>query len=66
MINLVKGKKVSLYNYGKQLFNTNCIACHNNSNIGLRASINNFSVADNERIKKSIHMEKAHALLLKI
>ena len=58
MINLLEGKKVSLYNYGKQLFNTNCIACHNNSNIGLRASINNFSVADKERIKKSIYNGK--------
>ena len=37
MINLVQGKKVSVYNYGKQLFNTNCTACHNNSNIGLKA-----------------------------
>ena len=58
MINLVEDNKVSLYNYGKQLFKTNCTACHSNSNSGLKASINNLSVADKDRIKKSIYNGK--------
>ena len=57
MINLVEDKKVSLTimvsNYLIQI-----AACHNNSNTGLKASINNLSVADKERIKKSIYNGK--------
>jgi quinoprotein glucose dehydrogenase len=48
MLNLLEDQKISSYNYGKQLFNSNCNICHNSAQNNI---LNSVRVNDRQHIK---------------